>query len=183
MAEPVRVLVIDDDPGACRLSELTLTKAGYKVTVCADSTRAMDLLKKDSYGCVLLDIRMKGLEGTDLLPIIKRNFPDIPVIIVSAYCNRSDAPYYSSLGAFELVAKPFSHDVLTDAVSRAVGATETIPMMLTSLSLAEARDQVTRKVIIAALRRANWNQVKAAQLLGISRYSLIRWLHKLQITY
>ena len=53
----------------------------------------------------------------------------------------------------------------------------------TSLSLAEAKDQVYRKLIITALRKANWNQIKAAQLLGVSRYCLIRWLRKLQISY
>ncbi|MBI1992732.1 MAG: hypothetical protein HYS71_05840, partial [Candidatus Omnitrophica bacterium] len=39
------------------------------------------------------------------------------------------------------------------------------------------------KLIIAALQRANWNQLKAAKLLGISRYSLMRWLRKLQIKF
>lgn len=60
-------------------------------------------------------------------------------------------------------------------------ATEAIPITLTNVSLAQARDRVYRKLIVTALRRANWNQTKAAELLGISRYSLIRWLRKLQI--
>jgi len=181
--EPTRVLVIDDDPSMCRLTEMALTRSGYRVTVCTDSTKAMDLLKDGPYGCVLLDIRMKGLDGTDLLPIIKRNFPALPVIIVSAYCNRTSANHYTSLGAFEIVTKPYTDDFLLDVVSRAVGGRETIPLLLTSLSLTEARDQVFRKLIITALRQSNWNQIKAAKLLGISRYSLIRWLRKLQITY
>ena len=183
MAEPVRVLVVDDDPSMCRLTELSLTEGGYRVSVCSDSTRAMDLLKEAPYGCVLLDIRMKGLEGTELLPIIKHGFPTLPVILVSAYCDRSDASYYSSLGAFDIVTKPFNNGLLLDVVNRAVGAAETIPLVLTSLSMAEARNQVSRKLIVTALRRTNWNQIKAAKLLGVSRYSLIRWLRKLQITY
>jgi len=183
MAEPVRILVVDDDPAICRLLELTLTRAGYRVTVCTDSAQVMGLLQADSYGCVLLDIRMKGMEGTELLPIIKRNLPAIPVVVVSAYSNSTHVPYYSSLGAFELVTKPFSDDLLLDVVSRAVGGSDTIPVILTGLSLEEARDQVTRKVIVTALRRANWSQVKASHLLGISRYSLMRWLRKLQIKY
>jgi len=182
-ADPVRVLVVDDDLNMCRLTEMALTRSGYKVTICTDSTKAMDLLKDGPYGCVLLDIRMKGLEGTELLPLIKHHFPQLPVILVSAYCDRSNAGYYASLGAFDIVTKPYTDDLLLDVVSRAVGGKETIPVTLTSLSLNEARDQVFRKLIIAALQRSNWNQVKAAKLLGISRYSLRRWLQRFQITY
>lgn len=183
MAESKRILVVDDDLKICHVLEGLLTERGFKVTVCPDSSDAITRLKEAEYHCVLLDVRMKGLEGTELLPIIKRNFPDMPVVIVSAYVDRSDAGYYSSLGAFDLVAKPFNNDLLVDVVNRAVGATETIPFILTSFSLRGARDQVYRKLIVTALRKSNWNQVKAAELLGVSRYCLIRWLRKLQITY
>ena len=181
--EAARVLAIDDDSSTCRMLELALTKRGYQVTTCSDSHRAIGLLKESPYACVLLDIRMSGLQGTELLPIIKHNFPALPVIIVSAYGNRSDASYYNSLGAFDFLTKPVSRDLLIDTINRAVGAVEEIPMVLTSLSLTEVRDQVYRKLIVTALRKANWNQVKAAQLLGVSRHFLIRWMHRLQITY
>ncbi len=182
-SEAQHVLVIDDDHDMCRNLEEILTEGGYRVSVCSESTRAMTLLNTTPYGCALLDIRMPGLEGTDLLPIIKHRHPHLPVIIVSAYVAGLDPGYYRSLGAFDLVAKPFNNERLLDVVNRAVGATETIPLMLTSMSLAQARDQVYRKLIVTALRRANWSQTKAAELLGISRYSLIRWLRRLQIRY
>lgn len=181
--DAIRVLIIDDDVSMCRLTDMALSRHGYKATICTDSAQAMDLLKDGPYGCVILDIRMKGLEGTELLPIIKRNYPVLPVILVSAYCDRTDASYYVSLGAFEVLAKPYTDDLLLDIISRAVGASDTIPVVLTSLCLEEAREQMFRKLIITALRRTNWNQVKAAKLLRISRQSLIRWLRKLQITY
>lgn len=180
---PVRILVVDDDINMCQLTEAALQRNGYEATVCTDSAKVMDLLKDGLYGCVLLDIRMKGLEGTELLPIIKRSFPALPVILVSAYCDRSNASYYTALGAFEIVTKPYPDDLLLDVISRAVGGKDMIPLMLTNLSLDEAREQVFRKLIVMALQRSHWNQVKAAQLLGISRYSLRRWLRRLQITY
>jgi len=180
---PVRVLVVDDDINMCQLTEAALLRSGYEAAVCTDSAKVMDLLKDGPYGCVLLDIRMKGLEGTELLPIIKRSFPALPVILVSAYCDRSNASYYTSLGAFEVVTKPYPDDLLLDIISRAVGGRDTIPLVLASLSLDEAREQVFRKLIVMALQRSHWNQVKAAQLLGISRYSLRRWLSKLEIKF
>lgn len=181
--DAIRVLIVDDDPNMCQLTDMALSNHGYQAAICTDSAQAMDLLKESPYSCVILDIRMKGMEGTELLPIIKRNYPTLPVILVSAYCDRTNASYYISLGAFEVLAKPYTDDLLLDVVSRAVGARDTIPVVLTSLRLEEARAQMFRKLIITALRRTDWNQVKAAKLLGISRQSLIRWLHKLEITY
>lgn len=181
--KPLRVLVVDDDPWIRELAERILTQRGYRVTTCSESVRAIDMLREGPYGCVLLDIRMAGLQGTELLLIIKHNFAALPVIIVSSYCAPADAAYYGSLGAFDLVPKPFDGDLLVDAVNRAVGVTQAIPLVLTSLSLIEAREQVYRKLIVAALQRAHWNQIKAAQLLGVSRHCLIRWLRKLQISY
>ena len=178
-----RVLVIDDDEKLLTVYEGLLSRRGFRVTTCPDSTQAMPLLKASAYEVVLLDIRMPGFEGTDLLPLIKKACPDLPVILVSAYCDETNAGYYYSLGAFALLTKPFSHEALLDAVARALRQQEAIPLILTNLSLREGRDQLYRKLILAALRKTDWNQVKAAELLGVSRYCLIRWLKKLGIAY
>lgn len=178
-----RLLVIDDDEKILTIYQELFTPRGFVVTPCSDSTRVVSHLKADGYHAALLDIRMPGLEGTDLLPLIKKIRPDLPVILVSAYCDEANAGYYHSLGAFGIIGKPFSHEVLVDTVARAMEQEERIPVVLTALSLRQARDQVYRKLILAALRKTNWNQVKAAELLGVSRYCLIRWLKKLGISY
>ena len=72
--------------------------------------------------------------------------------------------------------------MLLDTIQRALQQEERIPLILTSLSLEAGRDLVYQKLIVAALRRTNWNQVKAAQLLGVSRYWLIRWMKRLGIS-
>ena len=178
-----RALVIDDDEKVLAIYEELLTRRGFEVTACVDSTRVVPLLKHDGFEVVLLDIRMPGFEGTDLLPLIKKIHPELPVILVSAYCDTANAGYYHSLGAFDAISKPFSHELLVDTVTRAVNQQEHVPLILTSLSLREGRDQLYRKLILAALRKTDWNQVKAAELLGVSRYCLIRWLKKLGISY
>lgn len=178
-----RVLVIDDDEQLLGISEELLSRHGFSVTTCPDSTQVLALLKANAYGAILLDIRMPGVEGTDLLPLIKKRYPDLPVILVSAYCDESNRRYYYHLGAFDIVGKPYSHEALVDTVSRALERQERVPLVLTSLSLREGRDQLYRKLILAALLKTDWNQVKAAELLGVSRYCLIRWLKKLDIAY
>jgi DNA-binding NtrC family response regulator len=178
-----RILVIDDDEKLLGVVEGLLSRRGFRVTICPDSTQVIPLLKANAYEAVLLDIRMPGFEGTDLLPLIKKIQPDLPVILVSAYCDETNGNYYRSLGAFDIVGKPFSHEALVDTLGRAINQQVEIPIVLTGLSLRSGRDQLYRKLILAALRKTDWNQVKSAELLGVSRYCLIRWLKKLGISY
>ncbi len=180
-AAPGRVLVIDDDPKILAVSRELLTQHGYDVTACADSAQALALVKASAYDVVLTDIRMPGLEGTDLLPMLKRLRPSLPVILVSAYCEPEHIGYYQSLGACDMIAKPFSHERLLNAVARVVGQHETIPLTLTNLRMRDARDHLYRKLILIALQKTGWNQTKASELLGLSRYGLIRWMKRLGV--
>lgn len=176
-----RVLVVDDDPKLLQIYEELLKRHGFVATTCSESARVLSLLKDGPYDVALLDIRMPGLEGTDLLPLMKRVCADLPVILVSAYCDESQASYYLGLGAFAILRKPVSHEAVVDTIIRAVNQQESIPLVLTNFSLREGRDRVYRKLILAALRKTRWNHVKAAALLGVSRYCLMRWVKRLGI--
>ena len=178
-----RLLIVDDEEKFLRNCKELLAFQGFEVTTCANSANVIKLLKDDAYDAVLLDIRMPGIEGTDLLPLIKKARPSVPVILLSAYCDSSSGGYYHALGAFDTISKPFSNEVLLDTIGRAIDQQERIPVVLTSLSLADGRDHVYRKLIISALRKTNWNQLRAADLLGVSRYCLMRWMKKLGIAY
>ncbi len=178
-----RVLVVDDEQKVLQHLDELLSTHGFAVTACQDASRVVSLLKAEPYHVVLMDIRMRGIEGTDLLPLIKKIRPDLPVIIVSAYCDASNADHCRALGAFASIGKPFSHELLLDTVARAIDEEERIPMVLRSLSLREGRDQVYRKLILASLQKTNWNQLRAAELLGVSRFCLMRWMKKLGIAY
>lgn len=182
-ATRTRILAVDDEEKLLQQYEELLTPRGYSVTTCSSSHQALSLLKTAEYDVVLLDIRMPGLEGTDLVPLVKRLRPELPVIIVSAYCEEMTDGGYHQLGAFEAINKPFSHEALLASIARATHREERIHLILRNLSLREARDQVYRKVILSALQKTNWNQVRAAELLGVSRYCLMRWMKKLGISY
>lgn len=178
-----KVLVIDDERETLESCCEILKQRGYDAAACHDSTQVIHLLKAGHFDAVMLDIRMPGLEGSDLLPLIKKIRPELPVVIASAYCDEANRNHYRSLGAFDALAKPFSREALLDVVARAVNQQEEIPLVLTKLSLLEARDLVYRKLILYALRKTDWNQVRAAELLGVSRYCLMRWIRKLGISY
>lgn len=177
-----RVLLVDDDVEALTVCESSLAARGFAVTACADSAQVVALVQTRPFDVAVLDLRMPTLEGTDLLPLIKKDRPDLPVIIASAYCDETSGRYCRQLGAREIITKPFSQDALVAAIHRALCDEEAIPLVLTSLSLAEAQDQVARRLILAALRKAGWNQSRAAVFLGVSRYALLRWIKRLGLT-
>lgn len=175
------ILVVEDDLEVLHSYEQLLSQRGWHVQTCANGSEAVTLIKEHAYDVVVLDIRLPGIEGTDLLPIMKKLHPDLPVIVVSAYYDDSNPSYYHRLGAFEMLRKPITSEMLLDAIGRALDQQERIPVVLNSLSLREGRDRVYRKLILAALQKTNWNQVKASKLLGVSRYCLMRWIQKLGI--
>lgn len=177
--EAPRVLLVDDEADALTVCAAGLTAHGCVVTTCADSAKVLLLLRTRPMDAVVLDLRMPTLEGTDLLPLIKQQHPDLPVVIASAYCDEASARYCRELGACEVISKPFTQDALLAAIHRALREEEAIPLVLTTLSLADARDQVYRRLILAALRKTRWNQSRAAVHLGISRYGLLRWIKRL----
>lgn len=176
-----RVLVVDDDKRLLDIYQQLLTQHQLAPTICSDSSKVLAVLKAGTFDLVLLDIRMPGIEGTDLLPLIKKVRPLLPVILVSAYCDPNNAHYYQALGAYAAIEKPFSNETLIDTIRRAINQEERIPVILTTLSLRDSRDTIYRKLILTALRKTNWNQLKAAELLGVSRFCLIRWIKKLGI--
>jgi DNA-binding NtrC family response regulator len=181
-ATQATILVVDDDAKILAYSRELLEQHGYAVDTCQDSTAVIARIKAKPFDAVLLDIRMPGLEGTDLLPMIKRLKPALPLIIVSAFYDESNLSYYHQLGATDMIPKPFSHERLLGALARVLGHQERIPVTLTSLSLTDGRDMVYRKLMLLALQKTEWNQVKAAELLGVSRYWLIRWMKRLKIS-
>lgn len=176
-----RILVVDDESKVAQVLKGLLELHGYRVTTCTESPKASALLADTAFDLVLLDVRMPGLEGTELLPLIKKLKPELPVVIVSAYYDRSQASALTALGAYDVVHKPFEAQVLLGIVARALGERHsmTLSVHLQSLRLREARDQLYRKVIVAALRQARWNHAEAARLLGISRRCLFVWIKRL----
>jgi CheY-like chemotaxis protein len=105
------VMVVDDEPLACRIIARVLVDAGFQVVEVHSSIEALRLLStlEGSVQLVVSDIAMPGLTGVQLAAQIKYRWPAVPVLLLSGYAVPSD---YA--GAF--VAKPFTWDALLDAV-------------------------------------------------------------------
>lgn len=99
------ILIVEDERPISDLIRLNLTDAGYRCTCVFDGLAAADLLEKESFDLVLLDIMLPGLDGYELLEYIKPM--DIPVIFLTAKGEVSERVKGLRLGAEDYITKPF----------------------------------------------------------------------------
>ena len=114
------VLVVDDE-GANRYSvSKTLQRVGYIVSEAASGEEALEIMSKQAFDVVLTDIRMPGLDGVELLRLIKEESPDIIVILMTAYASLGTAVEALRLGAHDYLIKPSSSQDIRQSVARGV---------------------------------------------------------------
>jgi two-component system phosphate regulon sensor histidine kinase PhoR len=118
--QPTPVLVIDDEMDIRDACERILTRAGCKVRKAGDTEAGMAELQKEPAWVVLLDLKMPGLGGMDILPAIRERYPDTLVIIITGYATVETAIQAMKLGAYDFIPKPFKPDELRLTVNRAI---------------------------------------------------------------
>src|SRR2546427_2871852 len=116
------VWVIDDDRSIRWVFEKALAREGIPFKTFAQATEAMEALDAAGAPQVLVsDIRMPGASGLELLQTLRQRFPDLPVIIMTAYSDLESAVAAFQGGAFEYLPKPFDVDQAVDLIRRALG--------------------------------------------------------------
>lgn len=111
-----RVLVVDDDDEMRALVRRTLEFEGYEVSERDRGTHVVDALRRAPFDLIILDKEMPGVTGVDLLPILRREFPGVPVLFVTAFGGRQVADTALRLGAARYLEKPFRLAQLREAV-------------------------------------------------------------------
>ena len=118
MTEQSTVLVVDDEIGP-RESLRVILKPDYQVLVASEGEQAVQLIEQQAVDVVLLDLRMPGLSGIQVLEKIKATNPAIEVIVVTGYASYESVLEGLRLRAFDYISKPFSIPHLRDVVKRA----------------------------------------------------------------
>jgi DNA-binding NtrC family response regulator len=118
MARPV-ILVVDDDPGV-RESFRLILEDHYDVVDVPDGPSALDVVRASPMDLVLLDIRLPGMDGIEVLERIKTIDERVEVILVTAVKTLRTAVAAMKLGAFDYLTKPFEEDELLSLASRAL---------------------------------------------------------------
>jgi DNA-binding NtrC family response regulator len=114
------ILVADDDPVIRGNLALLLRSEGYRVIEAGDGLRAAEALADPSVSLALLDLKMPGRDGMDVLRGHKDRLEETPVIVVTAFGGSAAAIEAMRLGAYDYVTKPFDLDEVLFAVRRAL---------------------------------------------------------------
>lgn len=116
-----RILIVDDEPNIRQMMRLTMESSGYEVAEAADGADALRLFGDGAgWDVVLLDQRMPGLEGLDVLRTIRQRDPAARVVMVSAFGSIELAVDAMKLGATDFVRKPMVPETLRRAVEAAL---------------------------------------------------------------
>ena len=115
-----RILAVDDDPTF--LSHITslLHLENYQVDTVTDPRKVMPMLTETAYQCILLDVKMPGLDGMTLLEKIKQQYPHIPVVMISGQSTLAIAVDSIKIGAFDFIEKGGDTDRLLITIKNAV---------------------------------------------------------------
>ncbi|CED61254.1 FlrC; two-component response regulator [Moritella viscosa] len=115
-----QILVVEDDLGLREALVDTLLMAGYECDEVDSGESALIALGKKAYDMVVSDIQMGGMTGLTLLHNIKQKYPDLPVLLMTAFAKVDDAVTAMRNGAVDYIGKPFSPEVLINQVGRYV---------------------------------------------------------------
>jgi DNA-binding response OmpR family regulator len=103
-----RVLVVDDDPTVSDVVRRYLERAEYEVVLAADGQGALDAVHAQRPDLVVLDLMLPGIDGLEVCRRLRRDDPNLPVVMLTALGDEADRVVGLSLGADDYVTKPFS---------------------------------------------------------------------------
>ena len=121
-----RLLIVDDDPDIVQMVVDYFTGAGFEVFGAHHGGDALMLAEQESPDVVLLDIRMPGLTGVEVLQQLKLRWPELPVVIVSGAGDAALARRCLKRGAFDYVSKPFNWEYLHRCVGAALAGEDAV---------------------------------------------------------
>jgi putative two-component system response regulator len=141
------ILVVDDEEGIRRFLAQKLSGEGYRCAEAANGDEALAALLKDPVSLVILDVRMPGRSGVEILSEIKSTSPETQVIMATAVGEISTVVECMRLGAYDYLSKPFSSTDVVLSVRRAL-ATRTMELELRDYheNLAQKVEEQARKI-------------------------------------
>src|SRR5450755_2249413 len=121
---PNKVYVIDDDEAMRDSLHFLLDSAGFEVTLFATAQQFLDALPALSFGCLVSDVRMPGIDGIELLKRLKAAHSAFPIVVMTGHGDVPLAVEAMKLGAVDFLEKPFEDDRLIGMIEAALRQAE-----------------------------------------------------------
>jgi CheY-like chemotaxis protein len=113
------LMIVDDNEGVRHLVSRWLERAGFTVSQAKDGAEALEKIKQEPPDIVIADIRMPRINGLELTRMIKRDFPNIKVVLMTAYSSPQTIAQAKREGVDDYLEKPFTQDQV-EKVARGV---------------------------------------------------------------
>ena len=172
--KPLPVLIVEDDTSLRETLTDTLELSGYEVLETAHGAAALQLLEQRPVGLVVSDVQMQPMDGEQLLREIKRRWPGMPVLLMTAYGVIERAVEAMRAGACNYLPKPFEPEALVAEVARWM-----LPATAASEDEAIARDPASQRLLeLAARVAASEATVLITGESGVGKEVLARFVHR-----
>jgi len=165
MAAGAHLLLVDDDPDLLRLLSMRLEANGYTVTAVDSAEAALARMSVQLPAMVISDIRLPGRDGMALFQQIRKQYPALPVILLTAHGTIPDAVEATSLGAYAYLTKPFDAKVLLDRIGQALS--------LSAPSAVQSRSDEHWREEIISRSQAMAELLAEARLVAVSDASVL----------
>jgi two-component system, NtrC family, response regulator len=117
--DPIQILLVDDEESIRRLAEKELSCLRRVVHTAGSAREAFDLVRRQQFDVVVLDIRLPDADGLDLLEEFKEAIPGVEVILITGHGNIDSAVEAMKIGAYDYITKPFALDRLDLVIEKA----------------------------------------------------------------
>lgn len=114
------ILIVDDDLNLCTMLAEELAEVGYETYFLTNGDRILEYVQNNQVDLILLDLKMPGKNGFEVLQELEINNIDIKVIVLTAYADVKSAMESAKMGAADFISKPYDFDELLITIRRAV---------------------------------------------------------------
>ena len=142
----ITILVVEDDEALSEALQETLEIAGYQIRTASNGILALQLLENEAVDLIVSDINMPKMDGHHLLKKVKDQYPEIPVMLMTAYGTIQQAVDAMRDGAVDYMVKPFEAEVLVNMVGQYVGSSQTNNEMVAEDPVSQELLRMARKV-------------------------------------
>jgi DNA-binding NtrC family response regulator len=116
----MKILVVDDDAIVVKSCKRVLEAEGFEVSAVSSADQALETVKKYDFDLLLIDVKMPKHDGFFLMREIKRDVPEMPVVVMSGYPTPETISEVLKSGAIQFIPKPFRPDELIKTIHKAI---------------------------------------------------------------
>jgi DNA-binding response OmpR family regulator len=120
--ESIALLLVDDEEGFVNVLAKRMARRGIRVTGVLTGTEALQVLRKKDFDIAVLDLKLEDMDGIEVLKIIKKMAPDIPVIMLTGHGSEQAAEEGLKHGAMDYLTKPCDLEELIAKINKAIPA-------------------------------------------------------------